>query len=102
MNKEELNHKLKELEKRFDMERKTLIKEFCDSRNTYKVGDVFTDHVGSIIIEKMTYSLGGTSFGFDRACMIYEGVELKKDGTPKKNNPKRSAWQSNDVKLTND
>lgn len=96
MTPEELKQKIDEIEKQSALDKKAVIRQYCDEKNPYKLGDVFTDHIGSIKIDKMGYSYGN-SFGPDRACMVYEGVELKKDGSPKKNNPRRMAWQSNDA-----
>lgn len=96
MNKQELEHKLKELQKECDLKQKEVMKQFCDANNPYKVGDKFTDHIGTIIIEKIRYSYTVTG---TPSC-IYFGTELKKDGTPKKNNDKRNAWQSNDVSVS--
>ena len=57
MNKQELKHKLKELQQEFELKKKEVMKQFCDANNLYKVGDKFTDHIGTIIIEKIRYSL---------------------------------------------
>lgn len=86
MNKQELKHKLNELQQEYGLKQKEVMKQFCDANNPYKVGDKFTDHIGTIIIEKIRYSytLTGTP-----SC-IYFGTDLK-------NNDKRYAWQSNDV-----
>jgi hypothetical protein len=94
MNKQELEHKLEELQQEFELKKKELMRQFCDANNLYKVGDKFTDHIGTIIIEKIRYlfTVKGTP-----SC-VYFGTELKKDGTPKKNNEKRNAWQLNDVR----
>ena len=91
MKREELELKLNELENEYILNKKKLIRKFCDANNPYKVGDVFTDHIGSIKVELIRYNYS------DYNC-VYFGVELKKDGTPKKLNPKRNAWQGNDIK----
>lgn len=89
MNKQELKHKLNELQQEYGLKQKEVMKQFCDANNPYKVGDKFTDHIGTIIIEKIRYSytLTGTP-----SC-VYFGTELK-------NNDKRNAWQSNDVSVS--
>ena len=97
MNKQELERKLKELQQECELKQKEVMKQFCDANNPYKVGDKFTDHIGSIIIEKISYSY--TTIIGTPSC-VYYGTELKKDGTPKKNNNKRIAWQSNDVSVS--
>lgn len=97
MNKQELEHKLKELQQEYELKQKEVMKQFCDANNPYKVGDKFTDHIGTIIIEKIHYSY--TTITEMLSC-VYFGTELKKDGTPKKNNNKRYAWQLNDVSVS--
>jgi hypothetical protein len=96
MNREELEQKIKELESQLKKEKSALIKQFCDDNNPYKVGDIFTDHMGSIIVEKIAYihsKYYGTYY-----CQ-YLGSVLKKDGTPRKDNSKRWALQTHDVKV---
>ena len=93
MNKETLNQKITQLQQEFELKKTEVMQQFCDANNTYKEGDKFTDHIGTIIVEKMRYYYGNPP------CCVYFGVELKKDGTPKKDNNKRQAWQSNDVSM---
>jgi hypothetical protein len=89
---ETLNKKIDELEKNHDKLKSKLMIEYCDANNPYKIGDKFTDHIGTILIERIQYSLS-----INPSC-VYYGLELKKDGTPKKNGSKRQAWQSNEKK----
>lgn len=89
MNKQELKHKLNELQQEYGLKQKEVMKQFCDANNPYIVGDKFTDHIGTIIIEKIRYSYTVTG---TPSC-IYFGTELK-------NNDKRNAWQSNDVSVS--
>ena len=90
MNKDTLTQKLIELEQEFELKKKQLLFQYCNANNPYNVGDKFTDHISTIIIEKIKYSFG------DNPCCVYFGAELKKDGTPRKDNNKRQAWQIND------
>ena len=90
MDKETLDQKLEQLQKEFLTKKKEVIRQYCDARNPYKVGDKFTDHLGTIMIESIAYT-----YGNDFGC-VYFGTELKKDGTPRKDNSKRNAWQSNE------
>ena len=96
MELQDLEDKLKVLENEFEHRKTLIMKEYCDANNPYKIGDKFTDHIGTIIIEKIYYKfiMGPLS---NPGC-IYFGPELKKDGTPKKRGDKRRAWQSNDIK----
>lgn len=93
MKKEELEFKLKKLEQEYYSSRNKLIKKFCDANNPYQVGDIFTDHIGSIRIEKIQYIFEGI-----KSMCVYSGGELKKDLTPKKIYASRRAWQGNDIK----
>lgn len=91
MNKETLRQKITQLQQEFELKKKEVLRQYCDANNPYKVGDKFTDQIGTIIVEKIRY------FYSNEPCCIYFGVELKKDGTMRKDNKKRQAWQSNDV-----
>jgi hypothetical protein len=91
MTKETLDQELALLLVGYEESKKQLIKRYCIANNSYKVGDVFTDFMGSIKIEKITYSSHSR-------CCVYFGPELKKDGTPKKDGTVRVTYQSNEVK----
>jgi len=91
MNHEEYLQKVKELESEFENKKVELMKEFVRVNNPYKIGDKVTDHIGSIIIEKMGFAWG---YG-NKPCATYTGIELKKDGTPTKKESRRQVWQSN-------
>jgi len=93
MNFEEYDNKLKELSREFEEKKKQLYRDFAYSNNPYKEGDIFTDHIGSILIKKI-----GVYVSFDLPECVYTGLELKKDGTPTKKGNIRQAYQSNDIK----
>ncbi len=77
----------------YEAKKKEILIEFCKANNPYQIGDVFTDHLGSIRIEMIQYAQTlGTP------CCVYTGLVLKKDKTPTKIIEKRQAWQSNDIK----
>jgi hypothetical protein len=95
MTKETLDNQLAQLLADYEQSRKELIKRYCIANNPYTVGDVFTDHLGSIKIEQIKYSAGSTISG--PKC-VYFGPELKKNGTPKLSGAKRFAYQTNEVK----
>ena len=67
------------------------MEEFVKANNPYKIGDKVTDHIGTIIIEKIACNWGYSGV----PCAVYFGVELNKDGKPNKRGNKRTAWQSN-------
>lgn len=91
MNHEEYIEKIKALESDFEANRLKLLKEYVTSNNPYKVGDIVTDHIGSISISSMGYSWGYSH----KPCAKYLGLELNKNGTPKKNASMRTVHQSN-------
>ena len=90
---EELNAKIGEIKKEGLIKEGVVIKEYCDANNPYKVGDKFTDPIGTIIIERINYC-----WYFSTPCCRYFGIELKKNGSASKNGNKRTAYQSNEVK----
>ena len=91
MSIEEYKEKQKELKAEYRKKEQALDIEFAKANNPYKVGDIVTDHIGSINIERISYG-----YTFDSMpCAIYIGSELKKDGTEKKNNSVRNVYQTN-------
>jgi hypothetical protein len=60
------------------------------ANNPFKVGDVFTDHIGKIRIEKIKITVT-----YGTPSCVYIGTNLKKDGTPYKDGSKREAYQIN-------
>jgi len=95
MDAETYRKKLSDLKLEFHTKELSLATEFARANNPYKIGDIFTDKIGKIKIEKiqLTYS----HFSDNLPSCVYTGLELKKDGTPKKSGDKRTAWQSNDI-----
>jgi hypothetical protein len=93
MDKQEFDKKVKSLRTKFESDKKELALAYAKENNPYKIGDTITDHAGSLIIERIDYSL---TFGNgEYPCCVYSGTELKKDGTPKKNQEGRGVYQSN-------
>jgi hypothetical protein len=92
MNREEYERSLKKLKSQYDEQLTQLHKQYALANNTVKIGDIVKDHMGSIQVEKMHIAW---PFGSNIPEVVYHGLELKKDGTPKKNAVKREAWQSN-------
>lgn len=89
MTTQELQNKLNKLKQKYQSKKKLIIQQYCNQNNPYKIGDKFTDHIGTIIIEKINYS-------YQLQCCSYYGSITKKNGTPHKNK-KRIAWQFNDI-----
>jgi len=90
---EELKERIHGLQVKFDSDVMFFKRQYCDRNNNYEIGDIFTDHMGSVLIENIGYHYR------EIPCCVYYGVELKKDGTPRKDGSKRQARQSNEKKL---
>lgn len=93
MNMQDLKNSLQYIENLCKTEKVQTIKAYCDANNPYKIGDTFTDHRCTIRIEKIQYHCSEAN-----PCCIYEGVILRKDGTPRKDGKKESCFQSNERK----
>ena len=57
-----------------------------------KIGDIVTDHTGSVKVERITFYRG---FNDSLPVCVYHGIELKKDLTPTKKGDKREVYQNN-------
>ena len=85
--------KLRAIEDAHEIKKRKLAREYALSNARYKIGDIFTDHIGSIRIELIKAYI----FFKNPEC-VYYGLELKKDGTtPTKKMQKRDAYQNNDI-----
>lgn len=93
--KEDFQKKLIKIDFDAREKKKKAIIEYCNANNPYKVGDIFQDHIGKILIEKIEYNVSTLIYDY---CCIYYGVELKADGTARKDRKKRYAYQSNEYK----
>lgn len=76
MNKEDLRKQIDQLQNKFNEDRKQILRAYCDANNPYKIDEIFTDHMGSIIVESMQYH-----YGTIPEC-IYYGTILKKMELP--------------------
>ena len=90
MKKSELIKALVDLEKEFNDNKHEIYKQYAESNNPYKVGDIISDYYHSIkIVNWRTHISLGTPE------LVYYGVELKKDGTPNKKQNNTTIYQSN-------
>ncbi len=94
MGNDEYTTALDNLKKKHLAELNALDMGYAFSNNSYKIGDTFTDHIGSILIKKVKWTI---NYGETFPSCVYYGYELKKDSTPKKSGAYRKAWQSNKV-----
>jgi hypothetical protein len=88
MTTEEYTQKRKEIEQKCEEDKKLLMMQFVRENNPYKIGDIITDHEGSIKIEKMTYSWHGPA-------AVYYGTIVNKNGTMHKAGKQRGVYQLN-------
>ena len=93
MNEYEFNTEIKKLQKKHIKEIRELYKKYAFSNNPYKIDDVISDHIGSIKIEEISVCI----INGIPSC-VYYGVELKKDGTPKKGQKYRTVYQVNIIR----
>lgn len=89
---EELQELRRKINEEAEQRRVEVSMQFAILHNTVKIGDIITDHIGSIKVEKIR--VYNTHY-YEKPCCIYSGRTLKKDGTPTKKNEIRDVWQTN-------
>lgn len=87
---EELKAKLAGIEEMANVRKKDAIREYCLVNNTVKIGDIVTDHLGSVKVERIL-----VEYSLTRPQCVYVGSELKKDLTPRKDGSKRNVYAQN-------
>ena len=95
MTREEFDNRLKELNLEFDKKKKALLVDFALSHSTIAVGDIVEDHTGCAEVIKLGIYCRHDGY----SAMRYHCIELKKDGTPKKNETMRWVYQLNIKKV---
>jgi len=80
--KEEYTEKLTGLHEKHRQENLKLDRDYALANNTVQVGDIITDHIGSIRVEQIKFTVG-LSFR-DFPCCVYFGIVLTKSGKPNK------------------
>lgn len=94
--KQNLKIDIQNLENLFIQKKKELVINYLSKNNPYKVGDIFTDHLGSIKIERIGFFFHLSKV--ELSCSTYSGKVINKDGTFNKKGLKRTAYQSNELK----
>ena len=97
MNYIEYSEKAIQLENEYKKKDDSLRREYALSNNPYKIGDIIEDAFCAIKIDSMLFYLGRGYYG-NIPSMIYKGVQLKKDLTPRKDG-KRQAIHQSEVKV---
>jgi hypothetical protein len=90
MTLDELRSALEVINAQSGAERIRVRKEYVDSNNPYKIGDIIQDSETKIQIELMQHHLG-----IEKPCMVYMGIRLKKDNTPFKSGERAEIFQRN-------
>ena len=60
----------------------------------YAIGDRFTDHLGTIVIEKIQLH---RAVGSSEPFLVFTGKNLTKSGSVSKRRPERQAYEINDI-----
>ena len=72
-------------------QKKLLLAEYVTTNNPHKVGDLVTDHIGSIIIDDIKVWEGS----LHEPCAVYIGKECSKNGKIYKRGKTRHVFQTN-------
>lgn len=96
MKLEDYKNKVKSLKARHKKELTEFALKYAFLNSPIKIGDIVTDHIGSIIVEK--YALGFSDISIEPKC-VYTGTCYTKKGKPYKSGEKRCVHQSNIKKI---
>ena len=91
MRPEEYLSRLKIIEDDFIAKKLQLNNLYVRSSNKFSVGDVVTDHLGSILVQELFF---GFPLESKVPCAVYRGLVLNNNGSIKKNAPRRTVWQT--------
>lgn len=91
MTNENYSKELTYIKMDFERRKRELAIQYVTENAKFKVGDIVTDHIGSVKVEVVKTQL--REQGYPET--VYHGTELKKDLTPTKKGDKRSVWVSN-------
>lgn len=94
MTEQEYNQKLANIKKQAQKEEIALVKEYGLSLARFKVGDIIKDSRWVVLIESITVSRL-----FDMVQPVYNGLELKKDLTPRKDGNRVAIHDNNGIQL---
>jgi len=83
---------LKILDHDYNKNKNELMIKYATENSPLKIGDVATDHIGSIIVEQIKFT--AATDDHIPVC-LYLGQTLKKDGSQTKKKEKRMVYQGN-------
>ncbi len=95
MNQTDYLSKKAEIKRRHGKELSNLAMEFVTKNTTTKIGDIVTDHIGSVKVERIECAYG---FSDDYPIAVYHGTCYTKTGKPFKSGEERSIWGNNIVR----
>lgn len=91
MTNEEYDKRLEEINRIAEVSKRDLIIKYCNENAKYNIGDIVTDRIGSVLVKKIKAYQGLSHY----PDPVYDGIEVKKDGAPKKKLTERRVYQSN-------
>lgn len=92
MTKEEYKKCVKLLDSEYEVKKNSIMREYAFSNSNISVGDVITDHIGTIRVKNIKWR-EETSYSLP-SC-VYYGQPLKKDGTETIKKENRAVYQEN-------
>lgn len=95
MSIEAMEDQLALISKQYEIDRKDIIRKYCIEISKASVGDIVTDHIGSVIVEKIGFYFQC----WDKPLPTYFGFEITKAGKRRKNQSKRTVYGSNVLKV---
>jgi len=92
MDFEEYKNKKSVIEHDYNKRLRALAMDYASSNSSVIVGDIVTDHIGSVLVDNIKFSM--SSANKNPTC-VYYGVELTKKMQPRKSGSVRGVWQTN-------
>jgi hypothetical protein len=90
MTPEEYKDGLSRIESEYRLAKQSLAVQYAKENNLVTIGDIVTDHIGALKVEKITYY-----FSNDIPQCVYHGKRLSKKLEPIKRGDHSPAYQSN-------
>jgi hypothetical protein len=91
MDIEEYKKIIAEIDNKARQDKFAVAREYALANNTVKVGDVISDHKSTILVDNIIITASVSS----KPMCVYDGIKLKKDGTPVKSGERDTVYQSN-------
>jgi hypothetical protein len=83
---------LTKLTRDYDNKLSILQRDYAFSNSSVKIGDIVADHIGSVKVAKILYTIVHNG---DYPTCVYRGVEFTKAGKPRKDKSIRDVYQTN-------